>query len=60
MLADMRGQFFRMLADAGFAGRPERWATHQAADDPQAPHNRHAGRPAVVRVQPQALLTTAD
>jgi hypothetical protein len=55
MLADMRSQFFGMLADAGFAGRPaERGAgggalaARQAEDDPRATHNRHAGRPAVV------------
>ena len=65
MLADMRGQFFGMLADAGFAaGRPaERgarggaWSARQAADDPQALHNRHARLPAVVCAQPQALAT---
>ena len=58
MLADMRGQFFSMLADAGFAARPQHsaatggfTAAREGADDPAAPYNRHADRPAVVRAR---------
>jgi len=60
MLADMRGQFFGMLADAGFAERSAERSTaaggsaataREGADDPRAPYNRHAGRPAVVRAE---------
>ena len=59
MLADMRGQFFGMLAYAGFTERSAERSTavggsaaaRDGADDPRAPHNRHAGRPAVVRAE---------
>ena len=57
MLADMRGQFFGMLADAGFAERSAERLTaaggsaREGADDSRAPYNRHAGRPAVVRAE---------
>ena len=62
MLADMRGQFFGMLAAAGFAARPQQptagggWAAaRDGADDVRAPYNRHAGRPAVVRAERRTL-----
>lgn len=45
-LVDLRAQFARMLADGGLlprgAAQPGGW------DDPAAPWNRHASRPAVV------------
>ena len=54
MLQEMRGQLARMLADAGLVdrsaaapagnGRPDGW------DEPSAPWNRCAARPAVVRL----------
>lgn len=50
-LADLRAQFARMLADGGLVLPP---AAHFSAagggwDDPTAPWNRYASRPAVVR-----------
>lgn len=61
MLADMRGQFFGMLADIGFVQRTRaggggggggggRWAAAGGLDDPQAPWNRYADQPSVVRI----------
>ncbi len=57
MLADMRGQFAHMLADAGLVDRSAAATSPKAGgggadgwDDIFAPWNRHAGRAAVVSV----------
>lgn len=57
MLADMRGQFARMLADAGLVDRAAAATSPGGGgggadgwDDTGAPWNRHAGRAAVVSV----------
>lgn len=55
MLADMRGQFFAMLADIGFVqrsgggGSGGGWAAAGGPDDSAASWNRYADQSAVVR-----------
>lgn len=55
MLADMRGQFARMLADAGLVPREAAAGSGGGGadgwDDAMASWNRHADSPAVVRPQ---------
>ena len=53
MLADMRGQFAVMLAEARFIAPPQERARSNLAwiDDHRLPWNTHAKHPAVVRLE---------